>query len=245
MKRGITLIAFSISIISMVFLFASCSSNDVVMPYSTDEYKSGEWTEESLVKHLEELGFENIEITNALEKYGEEEWKIYNIKIEDPDSNSWFASYREFEKNEEFSKDSKIVVETYVSHSTIKIDSSEVFRELVSNGDISIEDSEISDFFESHDGEYIEFNGVITDCYDSFFYIDYDLDFGVKIENSTWFEYSWEDIKISHLHECGWHTNYNNYSIGTLSKGDNVHMICQIYAFGDYWTLEIKQFETK
>ena len=224
---------------------ASCTSNDVVMPYGTEEYKSGEWTEESLVKHLEELGFVNIEITNVLEEYGKEEWKVHNIKIEDPDSNSWFTSYRTFDKNEEFNKDSKIIIETYVAHPTISVDNSEIFKKLVTGDDVSIDDFEVSNFFESHNGEYIEFDGLITDCYDSYFYVDFDLDFDVKIENSSWFEYSWDDIKISKLHECGWHTNYNSYSVGTLSKGDRVHMICQIYSSGDYWTLEIKQFETK
>ena len=223
----------------------SCLDNGAVMPYSTEEYKSKEWTEESLVQHLEELGVENIEINNVLEEYGKEEWKIHNIKIEDPDSNSWFSSYRVFDKGEKFDKDSKIIVETYVSHATISIDNSEIFRKLVTSDDISIDASEVSAFFESNNGNYIEFNGLITYCYDSYFYVNCDLNFDVKIENSSWFEYSWDDIKISKLHECGWHINYNNYSVGTLGKGDNVHMVCQIISFGDSWTLEIKQFETK
>lgn len=224
---------------------ASCSSNHVAMPYGTEEYKSGEWTEESLVKHLEELGFENIEITNVIEEFGEEEWKIHNIKIEDPDSNSWFASYRAFDKDEKFDKDSRIIVETYVSHPTISIDNSENFRKLVNSDNVSVDDSEVSKFFESHNGEYIEFNGLITYCNDSLFYVNFDLYFDVKIENSSWFVYSWDNIKISNLHECGWHIDYNSYSVGTLGKGDSVHMVCQIVALGDSWSLVIKQFETK
>ena len=85
---------------------------------------------------------------------------------------------------------------------------------------------------------------IITHCFDTYFYVGFDIDFDVKIENSAWFQYSWNSVKLRDLYECGWHINYDAYSVGTLSEGDDVHMICQIHAGENYWTLEIKQFDT-
>ncbi len=250
--KKILICVVSILVLPIIFLCVSCSDEEVdelfdtkaTMPFGTDEYKAGEWTEETILTHLKELGFEDIEITNVVEVYGgNDEWKIHDIQIEDPDSMSFFTEYRTFDKGEKFDKTSNIIVETYISHATINVDNNEALRDLVNNAEFTTDSPEVLEFFKAHSGEYIEFDGVITYCYDYLFYVNFDLDFDVQVENSTWFEYSWDDIEIDYLDDCGWGIDHNMYYSGCLSKGDKVHMVCKIYGSEEEWSLTIKSFD--
>ena len=86
-----------IMILSILLMLCTGCALTATMPYSSDEYESGEWTADELVEHFKGLGFSDIKV---------EDYTTYDISGEkiqvvvSEDSTSWFPSYRDFEKGE-------------------------------------------------------------------------------------------------------------------------------------------------
>lgn len=224
-----------------LFLFVGCDTSGVSMPYGSEEYENGDWTVEELIEHFEELGFSDIETINTLEYFGDEEIGIYNVTIEDTSSDSLFTEYRSFEKGEELGTWLKLKIETYTAIPTLTIDNCSEFSELTKMKNSSSEQGElISAFMNSHNGEYLEFDGIITDWYDEMFWTS--VSFTISFEESEQLSFTWSTIDFSDLNLEGEY-EYSKYKVGLISENMKVHMITRIVSSEDGWNLEIDSMQ--
>ena len=229
------LLFFLLIFFVLLITFNGCDIAEVNMPYGSAEYKSGGWTVDDLVVHFEELGFSDIEINNVVDSFGEERVEVYNVTIEDTSSNSWFTEYMSFQKGDAYSTTRKIKIETHTFIPTLTTENCSDFSELLETTGDSVKTELINSFMFSHNEEYIEFEGVITDWCDDYFWSG--IDFSVSVENSGTI-FSWDSIDLIDTKLDGEY-HYNKYKAGLISKGMRVNMIAKIVANEDSWKLEI------
>lgn len=223
----------------LLFLFVGCDTAAVSMPYGSEEYENGDWTVEELINHFEELGFSDINVTNELEIFGNDEIGIYNVLIEDTSSDSLFTEYRTIEKGEEVGNWLKVKIETYTSVPLLTKDNSAEFAELIKM-DAPILNETLMSFMDSHNGEYLEFDGTITDWYDDVFWVG--VSFTITVENSECLEFSWSTMDLSDL-DLGGEYEYSKYKAGAISERMQVHMITKIVTSENEWHLEIESMQ--
>ena len=230
-----------LSVVLLFFVLVSCSEDVITMPYDSSEYKNGNWTVEDLVAHFEELGFTNIEIINVMDSFGEPNVAVYNVNIEDTSSDSWFTDYKAFYKGEEFGSWLEIKIETHTVIPTITVNNCAEFADLVQIEALSPQKEKmLNSFMDSHNGEYIEFDGTLIEWMDEWSYIA--IDFAVAVENNPAISFSWKDIKISELPLTGDY-HYTKYKSGLVSEGMKVHIIAEIVSSGKNWELKIKAMD--
>ncbi len=237
MKKYLT--PFLLAILTLLFTCTGCSVEEISMPYGSADYKNGEWTVDSLVDHLEELGFSDIEVTNVFDSFGEERIEVYNVTIEDTSSDSWFTEYKAFKKGESYGTWLKIKIETHTFIPTLTTSNCSDFSELMAFEDSTEKNEAINSFMSAHNGEYIEFEGTITDWYDELFWVG--IDFSISVEDSGTI-FSWDTIDLIDTKLEGEY-HYNKYKSGLISEGMRVHMIVKIVSTEDDWKLEIDAME--
>lgn len=209
-----------LSLSFVLFLFVGCSSDgQSTMPYSSSEYENSDWTLDELISHFEELGFDDIDIDESHSRYVSEEY--IQVRVEDTESDSWFTEYTEFTKGEDLRSWRKIRISiTY----PIPVWTIENCPELVTL--LSMRNSEESfdewiAFMHEHHGEYIEFDGTITDWYDELWYAG-GISFSVSFEDIEDIAFSWHGLLTS---EFGYK---NDYYTGCVEEGISAHVVMRI-----------------
>lgn len=235
MKTRIIALFFVFSI--LLFICAGCDAGATI-PHSSDEYENGEWSVEELVEHFEDLGFTDIKIEEKT-TFDESEVKIQVLVADDSDS--WFPSYRDFEKGETISTMRKIIIRATSLIPVLTVDNNSDFAKLVNMDQASPEKPDLlSSFMQAHDGDYLEFNGTITNWSDEFFWTSVSLT--VAVEDSNQMSFSWGAISLSELDMTGAY-DYNNYYAGLIKEGMKVHIIAKIDYAKDGWALEINSMD--
>lgn len=213
---------------------------EVSMPYSTQEYREMGWSVEELVNHFEELGFSEIKL-DLIETFDETRAGNYLVNIEDTSANSWFTEYRKFEKGEVIRPSLKICISGYKVVPTLTVDNCDDFANLVNMDSDSSERSElIASFMQAHNGEYIEFDGLIIEWYDEWFWNSVSLT--IAVEGSEQTNFSWDTISLSDLGMTG-NYHYNEYRVGLISEGMKTHVIAKIDWADNTWSLKIDSIE--
>lgn len=133
--------------------------SEAVMPCSSEEYESGDWTVDSLVEHFKSIGFRNIK-TNVKNTIYREKEGIEKVEIEIYPSDSWFTEYRRIAKGDTYETHREIYIEATIFVSTITIDNNEEFANVVSANKDNAYDA-LKQFLNNHEGEYIEFDATI------------------------------------------------------------------------------------
>lgn len=223
----------------LLFLCTSCSLNieKIPMPYGTDDYDNGEWTLEKVTENLNEQGFDEIEIVEY-ESRGLDRERI-KVKIEDYSNGSLLTEYKSFKKGELFYTYEKIKIEVYKPIPVLNINNCPELGVILSEwsdleGDVSV----WKPFMEEHNGEYIEFNGKIVDCFDEFYYIT-DLTLTISFENYENITFCWDGISTN---EVGYQ---NNYSVGCIEKNTPVHVVAKITCTDDIYRFELESVDLK
>ena len=230
-------IALILILSTLLFVCAGCDAG-VTIPYSSDEYENGEWTVEELVEHFKELGFTDIEIEEKT-TFDESEVKIQVVVADDSDS--WFPAYRDFEKGETISTIRKIIIRATSLNPVLTVENSPEFADLVKMDSESPEKAErLSSFMQTHDGDYLEFDGTITSWYDEFFWTSVSIT--VAVEDSDQMSFSWGTISLSELGMTGEY-HYNKYHAGLITEGMKVHILAQIDYTEDGWALKIDSMQ--
>lgn len=224
------LIALTLALSFLMLICSGCST-DATMPYSSAEYENGDWTFDELIEHFKELGFTDFD-TYEFTTYDESEAKINRVAIND----------ESFEKGDQFTP---LIDEVLISATTLiptlRTDNCNELKELVQMGKDSPEEIEKWDsFMNSHIGEYLMFDGSITDWNDDYFYVAVDLSVSVKGTNDTIFSWSNLDLIDTKL-DGDYH--YEKYHTGLIKEGMNVHMVVKIVSDDDEWNLEIEEME--
>ena len=210
------------------------------MPYSSTEYKEMNWSVEELIAHFEELGFSDIK-TDVWETFDENQARICRVAIEDTSADSWFTEYKDFEKGEEYGTYLEVYISAYTLIPTLTVDNCDEFAELVNLNSDSPEKAErLSSFMQTHDGNYLEFDGTITSWYDEFFWTSVSVT--VAVEDSDQMSFSWGTISLSELGMSGDY-HYNKYHAGLITEGMKVHVLAQIDYTEDGWALEIDSMQ--
>ena len=232
-------VTFLLIIFCIILCCAGCAST-IVMPYSSEEYENSGWTLKELTTHFEELGFTDVTVrkdTTRNEAYA----GIYSVEIEE-DTDSLFAEYGDFEKGDDFlsTRELYIVYNDFIP--TWAIDNCPELVELsqFEHGSDEWEKKQKA-FMQSHSGEYIEFDGVITDWYDDYWYAG-GVSFTISVEGYEQLKFSWDNIELSSLRLTEDY-HYSNYKTGLICEGDRVHILAKInYSAQEGATVEIESF---
>ena len=208
------------------------------MPYSSEDYETGDWKLDELISHFQELGFSDIETYVIYDTFDAEEAEIRSVVIEDISANSWSTSYKKIEKGEKIRSWLKIRINVINLIPTLTIDNCSDFADLVKTNNASPE--KLDEFMMSHRGKYLEFDGTITDWYDEFWYIS-GVDFKVSVENNNTI-FSWDCDNISDLGMTGEY-HYEKYTAGMIYEGMSVHIITKIAYSQGSWHLEIESMQ--
>ena len=228
-------------LILSILLFA-CTGCDVgtTIPYSSDEYENGEWSVEELVEHFEELGFTDIEIEEKT-TFDESKERIQVVVADDSDS--WFSSYRDFEKGETISTIRKIIIRATTLTPVLTVENSPEFADFAKNG-LDSENNTIAwtTFLEEHNGEALEFDGIITNWYDEFWYIS-GVDCTIAVEGNENMSLYWSVENLDDLGLTGEYSQ-NEYSQGRINEDMQVHVLAVIdYSKDDGLKLEIESMQ--
>ena len=98
----------------------------------------------------------------------------------------------------------------------------------------------VNSFMNSHNGEYIEFTGTITDWYDQMHWVG--VSFTVSVDGSNQTNFSWDTTDLIDLKlEGDYH--YSKYTTGLITEGMKVHIIAKIVSIENEWNLEISEME--
>ena len=224
------MIAFIIVLLILLIMCVGCTSSEITMPYSSEEYVNGGWTIEDLEKHFEDLGFTEIEIIGNTTE-------ITGIYAENDDS-----LFESFEKGAEISASHKIWIYTdFESTSPLTVANCPEFAKFVESGIESPENNEewIS-FLESNSGKLLEFDGTITDWYDDLFWVG--VSFTIAIEDSEYMNFSESSIDLIELGLTGKY-QYNKYHAGLIDEGMRVHVITKITQAEDGCNLELDSMQ--
>ncbi len=205
------------------------------MPYNSNDYENGDWSLEEVVSHLEELGFEDIEVVKSESRYVSEE--NLQVLVEDFSSDSWFTEYKDFEQGEPLHTWRKVKIEVTIP---IPVLTEENSPELVSNlamrygsdGDVALWES----FMKEHNGEYIEFDGVVTDVYDEFWFAS-GISLSISFEEYEDIDFGWSGIEPN---DIGYD---NDFSSGCLSEGTPAHCIVKIVYTDEECYYELESLE--
>ena len=234
--RSIVLVA-----VLSILLFL-CSGCDIAatMPHSSDEYENGEWSVDELVEHFEGLGFTDIDVEEYT-TFNESEVKIQVVVAED--STSWFPSYRDFEKGETVDTLRKIIIRETRLIPILTIENCPEFAEYVKNGKDSPDNTlPWLSFIDEHNGEALEFDGIITSWSDEFWYIT-GVDCTVTVENSENMSFYWSVDSLDDLGLSG-EDSHNEYSLGEITEGMQLHILAVInYSEDGGLNLEIETME--
>lgn len=228
-------IGILVLLIILAFTCVGCSGDDATMPYGSSDYENGEWTVDELVSHLEELGFDNIDIEDDESRYVSE--VSINVRVEDTESDSWFTEYTDFVKGEPVRSWRNVKIE--VTH-PIPVLTIENYPELIevlplrSGSDTDFE--EWKSFMKEHNGEYIEFDGTITDWYDELWYAS-GISFTVSFEDYEDISFSWSGLLTS---EFGYK---NDYSTGCVKEGISAHVVAKIVYSEDEYKYELEDIQ--
>ena len=215
-------------VIICLFACAACGGNDATMPYGSDEYENGEWSVEELVSHLEELGFDDIDVEESESRHVSE--ISLEVRVEDTESDSWFTEYKDFEKGEPARTWRKVRISVTAPIPVLTTENCPDLVDFLRKRYGSSEDIEVwQSFMEEHSGEYIEFDGTITDWYDELWFAS-GITFTVSFEDNDDITFSWSGMTTS---EFGF---ANDYSTGCVQEGIPAHVVIRIgYAEEDYW----------
>ncbi len=225
-----------ILVFSLVLCLCTGCNIAATMPYSSDEYENGEWSVDELVKHFEDLGFSDIEVEENT-TFDEDKVKIQVVVSED--STSWFPSYRDFEKGEIVDTLRKIIIRETKLIPILTTENCPEFAEFVKNGYDSPENTSTwLEFIEKHNGSALEFDGVITNWYDEFWYIS-GVDCTIAIESSEHMSFYWDADSVDDLG-----LDHNEYSLGLVTEGMKVHVLAVInYTEGVGLALDIESMQ--
>lgn len=211
----------------------------ITMPYSSQEYENSGWSVTELVSHFKDLGFQNINTTNITRTFDESLAGDYWVKIEDSSADSWFTEYRQFEKGESFTEKYEIYISGFDYTPTLNKDTSSAFSDLIDTDRTPQElENAVTAFMREHNGEYLEFDGVLTTWDDEHFWVG--IWFTVAVEGNTELAFSWEDISTLELEEAG-SFSHTMYKQGVVCTGDQVHMVVKINSYNNGWELEIQK----
>ena len=111
------------------------------------------------------------------------------------------------------------------------------FAMFVENGVDSLENWEDwMLFLEAHEGEFLEFDGTITDWYDDLFWIS--ISFSIAMEDSEFMSFSKSTVEFSDLELVGDYS-FESYHVGLITEGMRVHVVTEITQTEDGWELEL------
>ncbi len=227
-------IAFVLVIAIIAMICVGCSVSATI-PHSSDEYENGDWSVEELVEHFEGLGFTDIKVEEKT-TFDESEVKIQVIVAEDSDS--WSPSYRDFEKGETISTLRKIIIRETALIPVITVDNCAEFAKIVEMDAEAPEKADLlSTFMQENDGEYLEFDGTITDWYDELWFSS-GVSFTISVEDSGQLHFSWGSTSLIDLGMTGDY-HHNKYKTGLITEGMKVHVLAKIDYADDDWSLEI------
>lgn len=218
-----------------LFTCTACSGNDATMPYGSDEYENGEWSVEELVSHLEELGFDDIDVQKSESRYVSE--ISLQVRVEDTDSDSWFTEYTDFEKGEPLRtwREVQIIVTTPIPVLTVD-NTPDLADTLKKRSGSSEENDAWRAFMKEHNGEYIEFDGIITDWYDEFWFAS-GISFTVLFEEYDNISFSWRGLLTN---ELGFN---NDYLAGCVAEGVTAHVVLRILYTEDECKYELESIQ--
>lgn len=148
-----------IFVVLLAFYLASCST-DIAMPYSSDEYRNGEWTADSLTEHFKELGFQNVKASSQASYFGDYSNEIISVEIE-TDTDSIFTEYICFEKGDVFSSSDEIYINYYYTPEALTIDNCPELAEFLF-GSKDDEPMDYMAFAEKYDGRYVRFDACVS-----------------------------------------------------------------------------------
>lgn len=229
----------ALALLVLIFLCTGCTTS-VSMPYSSDDYKELDWSVEELIDHFKDLGFSNIK-TDIRETFDESQARICRVAMEDTAADSWFTEYKDFEKDDEFGTHLEVYISAYTLIPTLTVDNCAEFAELV-NMDRNLPEKadRLSAFMEAHNGEYIEFDGLLTEWNDKWWYVG--IDFTIAVEESSEMSFSWNNVATIDLGMTGDY-HYEKYKTGLITSGMRVHMLAKIKNTRDGWDLEIDSMQ--
>ena len=148
-----------VMVLAILFSLTACFSEDITMPYSSREYEDGDWTLESLVKHLEGLGFTDIDTCDETVYFGEFKDDVYRVEIE-AETDSWYTEYKDFEAGDVFSSSTKIRIFYRSTQEYLTVENCPELAEILLgsvNGDIYA----AQEFAKEYDGEWIKFEAYV------------------------------------------------------------------------------------
>ncbi len=217
LKRYASLLV-GVSVMALVCI--SCSSEEPTMPYSSNDYENGEWTLEEVLSNLKELGFDDIEVVTSKSRYVSEE--SLQVQVEDYSNESLFTVYKDFEQGEPVYSWREVKIEVT---RPIPVLTEENFPGLANNLAMRYgSDDDVAEwksFMKAHNGEYIEFDGFVTDVYDEFWYAS-GISLSISFEEYEDINFYWSDISPNNI-------GYDNdYSYGCLPKGTLAHCVVKI-----------------
>ena len=221
--------------ISIILICVGCTMT-VTMPYSSEEYKNGDWSVDELISHLEKLGFTDINTVNVFDTFDKGKAGINRVAIEDVTADSWFTEYKDFKKGDTLLTSLEVMVSAYRYIPTLTIENCPEFANLIQMEPSENKNKELSSFKNSHVGEYIEFNGTISSWKDKNWYAG-KHSFSVIVEDNDQTELSWY-VYMSELKLQGKYS-HEKYTEGLIHEGMQTHMIVQIVRESDELNLKI------
>ncbi len=200
------------------------------MPYGSSDYENGEWTVNELVTHLEELGFDSIDIMEDESRYVSK--TSINVSVEDVESDSWFTEYTDFIKGEPVRswRDVKIEVTHPIPVMTLE-NSPELVDILPLRKGSEADVEQWKTFMKEHNGEYIQFSGTVIDVFDEVLWVGISLDISFENYESIYFSFS----NVS-PNDIGYD---NDYSYGCLPEGTPVYCVVRIVSSDDDCSYEL------
>lgn len=210
-----------IGISATTFILTACSAGEKeLMPYSSSDYENGKWTLEEIVDSLNELGFEDIEVKESKSRYVSE--VEIEVQVEDYAKNTILTEYKDFKEGEPLYNWRKVKI--YVT-TPIPVLTEENRPELATIlGKANGNDSDIElwkAFMKEHNGNYIEFDGTLTDVYDEAWYIT-GISLTICFEEHKDITFYWRGIEPN---DIGYD---NDYSYGCLPEGTPMHCVAKI-----------------
>lgn len=154
---------FYLVIVLLLSLLAGCEmtegiSTEVILPYGSEEYESGNWSVEELVQHFEELGFYHVK-TDISKTFNEDEVGVYEVRVEiDPDA--LLTQYKKFQKDEQVRKRCEIRIKANTLIPVLTIENCPDFAEVVKAGPDEAYEA-LKEFLRQHENEFIEFDGTV------------------------------------------------------------------------------------
>ena len=196
---------------------SSIARDDMGMQYSTDDFRYGEWTIDTIQTFLKDQGFENIEVIEKKSEYVDKIMLL--VRVEDDSSNSDVAQYRYFERGEIIEPWEKIQIEVSIpvpKTTQTGMSNAQIAEYLAKQNGSESDVEQWKKFMTDHNGEKIEFDGNVTYVYDELFFAS-----GITVSVS--FEGN-EDVILSKRgispNDIGFG---NEYACGSLEVGTPVH----------------------